>query len=485
MSDVAEEAAFFRGREVVSSGAFWPESTWAGCLLSGWGAPPRSDWARQVNEDRILNQDRIRPFVARGTLLVGIAICLAVLQAPWWALALLGLGAVQTGLEIVFEVPMRAQYEAVALDSRTERLPGSHWIVRVWYWNYERGITNVTGILGLVACSVNILVVLFAVGAATDLVWVKVLAFAGALLYTNSGALGPLMDTSAYSPHSELSGTAQRVVRMLWLVYAAFLAVLIWAAEHFFHSWGSGLPYAFMAIGLSYYPMLRIREFERSMAASWNVAERATTRSHVAVATDLHNILQPVKGTLQAARDALTDSLQRLELTQYIDEVEEIYRAARNGTIDLREGLATPLGTRLKQKAAREAIPLRSTIVLDQNTPPEDYRRAKQCLLAFVDNSVQAYLAGSGVSRPFLEVSATQRDALVVVEVTDGLGLVPDDVWNDPHTTLWGLRADIAARPQGSLTQELRSDGKTIRAQWEIMPLLRVRSAEVETRSAR
>ena len=459
-------------RETPAAGEVQGERTWAQALFAEWlDPPPRSDWAQQVDDNRITHQDRIRPFTTRGLLLSVIAGCLVLLHVSGWWLMLLGLGALQTVLEVIYEPAVRFKHEHVAETSSRGRL-----LVRIWYWNYAHWIANVTGIIGLLACVANLLAVVFGTGPATSMVWLKVLALTCAILYANSGALGPLMDASAYSPESKLKPPVWRVLRALWLPVAVAIACVIWFSERSTGAWGAALPYALMAVGLIYYPMLRIREFERAMAAGRSVSSQQASENNSAAALELHNLLQPVKGALRKAADALTNPREREEVLRYITEVEYIYKAARTRSLHLGDGLTMPLAAHLKQIADGGLVTLTTDIHLDRDLLPEHYGHAKQWLLAFTQNSVQAYAAWTGLERPFLNVSATQQDLTVTLEVSDALALIPEAEWDRTDSTLGMIRADIQARG-GTLTQTATQPlGKTIRAQWPTIAPLRVRN---------
>lgn len=449
-------------------------TVWAS-ITSGWfTSGPRSEWTRRVTQGRTMNQDRIRPYTTRGVLLLLLALSLLTLEAAGWALLWLTLGVIQTALEIALERTLRAEHEQLAHVTTlsghrfTENIVrGRSLLVRVWYWNYERGITNVTGLLGTVAAVGNVAVVLYGTTATADPPWVRVLALGAAMLYLVSGALGPLADVAMYSPAVRMPRWLTAALRWLWVGVVAAIITLVWTDRGSETSWAATLPYAVMTItGIGAYPMLRCREYERAMTAARDVAKDLDAERYANIALGLHNLLQPVKGTLQIAAQAVPDPADRAELDRFLRDMEYLYRCAKNRTIDLSQGLGMPLEEHLKSLASAEQVRLNIEIHLPTTLASEHSLRVKQWLLMLVHNSVQAYRRWEHDDIPLTSVTATVDDKDIVLQVTDLLGLVPPGIWNNPDSTLMQVRLDVEAAG-GTMTQTVNPPmGKTITIRW-------------------
>lgn len=484
MSDDPSASGPEHAKNDVELPALREGSTAFGSLTRDWLTPgPRSEWTRRVTQARILNQDRVRPFVTRGLLLVALAACLVALSAPLGALMWLGLGVLQTGLEIALERTMRSQYEqmARAATDRTSAISrqirrSRNLIVRVWYWNFERGITNVTGLIGAVAAAGNLVVVVVFTTSDGNTEWLRVLALAIATAYVASGALGPLADVAMYSPATTLPAWLTFALRWLWVGVVGLILGVILAGEGTTWAWGDAVPYAVLAvIAIGYYPMLRCREFERAMAASAEVSETMAAQRYASVALELHNLLQPVKGTLHLAAQAVPGPADKAELQRFIRDMQHVYRGARDRTIDLSHGLGMPLEDHLRSIGSAEQVRMEIDLELPLNLAAEHAGRLRQWLFVLADNAVQAYRFWLDDDQyPTVGVHARLEGADVIVEVSDLLEPVPDHVWSDPGSTLHKVSLDVAALG-GRLTQTLtESGGKTIRMQWPVVaPLAR------------
>lgn len=488
MSDDQGGGGLERGAERVRRAevpALREGSTALGSLTHDWLTPgPRSEWTRRVTQARILNQDRIRPFVTRGLLLVALAACLVALDTPLGAMAWLGLGVLQTALEIAMEKTLRSQHEEVARAATDQtsainrQIRRSHnLIVRVWYWNFERGITNVTGLIGAVAAAGNLVVVVVFTTSDGNPGWLRVLALAIATVYVASGALGPLADVAMYSPATTLPAWLTFVLRWLWVGVVGLILGVILAGEGSPWAWGESVPYAAIAVvAIGYYPMLRCREFERAMAASYDVSEQMTTQRYAHIALELHNLLQPVKDTLHLAAQAVPNPADKAEIEMFLRDMRYVYKGARDRTIDLTQGLGMPLEDHLKAVASAGRVRLRADLDVPTDLDPEHKARVRQWLLALVHNSVQACRSWPHNTVPLVEAHAHVVGTELLISVTDPLGPIPDDVWDDPDSTLRKIRHDVAS-VSGSMTQG-RSDQdgrKTVTVRWAVIDPLRRR----------
>lgn len=485
MSDDPSASGPEHAKNDVELPALREGSTAFGSLTRDWLTPgPRSEWTRRVTQARILNQDRIRPFVTRGLLLVALAACLVALGAPLGALMWLGLGVLQTGLEIALERTMRSQYEqmARAATDRTSAISrqirrSRNLIVRVWYWNFERGITNVTGLIGAVAAAGNLVVVVVFTTSDGNPEWLRVLALAIATAYMASGALGPLADVAMYSPATTLPAWLTFALRWLWVGVVGLILGVILAGEGTTWAWGDSVPYAVLAvIAIGYYPMLRCREFERAMAASHDVSEQMTAQRYATIALELHNLLQPVKDTLHLAAQAVPNPADKAEIEMFLRDMRYVYKGARDRTIDLTQGLGMPLEDHLKAIASAGRVRLRAELDVPSDLAPEHRARVRQWLLALVHNSVQACRSWPHNTVPLVQARAHAMGTELVLSVSDPLDQIPDDVWDDPDATLRKIRHDVSS-VGGSMTQGPSDpDGlKTVTVRWAVIDPLRRR----------
>ena len=465
------------------------DSTATGSIARDWlTSGPRSEWTRRVTRARILNQDRIRPFVTRGVLLIALAACLVALGAPAAGLAWLLLGALQTGLEIATEKTVRSTYEHLAQASTTEGPAilrqlgrGRNLLVRVWYWNVEKGITNLTGGLGAVAAAGNMVVVVVFTTSDGNPEWLRFLALVIATAYLASGALGPLADVAMYSPATSLPVWLTFVLRWLWVGVVALILGVMLAGDGSSWEWRESLPYAVITVvGIGYYPMLRCRELERAMAAAADVAETTAARRYASIALDLHNLLQPVKGTLQLAAQTVPNPAEKAELDRFLRDMEYVYRGARDRTIDLTRGLGMPLEEHLRSIGSVAQVRMEVDLDVPSDVDPEHIGRMRQWLFVLADNSVQAYTFWLDDQDPVVRVRARLEDADLVLEVSDLLDLVPDDVWDDTGTTLHRVRQDVVALG-GQMTQApTGTPGKTISLRWPVVAPLTQRMGQEE-----
>jgi len=441
-------------------------------------AVPESDWTRRVTELRITEQDRKRPFIIRGLLLATLAGLFAVMPGtPWWAWALLIPGVVQTGMELLLESLVRDKFKPV--DPNPVTVP----LIDIHFRNHERLMLYPTGLIGTIAVLSNVVAVLFAAPPTGG--WLKVAAFAGSLLYLNSGVLGPLVDVTAYSP-KQLTWPVLRVLRPhLWIPILGLGVGTVWATS----AWWSpqSLPYAYLGVLLTAYIGIRIREYERAMAAGEGAHEELLSDRSKEAALTLHELLQVVKGPLVEAAHSPTMSVgDRVEVLAFIDNVEHIYQEAREQRTNLSVGLL-PSGTAIVRRTClRHAVEYRTDIQFEdfridsrhndqQGILPMDRVFANQLISTLTNNVVQAYDRNPDAQRSFT-VRAHAVDGQIIIEATDTLGLMPPSAWAGPNTTMGHIAAKLADR-EGTLTQQAEADGgKTITATWKMeLPFLKGR----------
>lgn len=436
-----------------------PEGRWRQIASDGVAPAYESDWLRSVADARLVDYDRIRPYVTRGVLTLAVVVAFTQLPGThplaWLALVL---PVVQVTLEIALEAKTRARRE----PDDAGALAGP--MVGVAYRNYELRMLNVTGTLGAVACAVLVLAVAFGTGT-TGPAWVRVAALACALLYTSSGILGPLAEATVYSPLQHTPGWLRRLRPLLWLVAVALAVVVVALSSRWPGAWPDGsLPYAYLVCALPYYVGLRIREFERAAHAAGQVAVRAREDANRQASFDLHELLQVNHGPLDAAlaQPGLVPA-DRLRLELFGANLRMMYARARAQGTDLQAGVLPSVAELVAHVCAPELV--RPTVDVEIGSlDPEHGALAKVLISTLVNNAVQAYAQSPDVQDRRLLVSARVVGGHVDVLVSDTLPALPARAW-DPNGTLGHMRQEIADR--GGVLEEVPVDiGKALHARW-------------------
>lgn len=429
--------------------------------------PYRSEWGRRFVDTRITQFDGIRPFVSRAALLgILLVLLLALPSAGPVAIVLLVPAAVQVVLELALEAVVRAKSaeQAMAGHQRVAKV-----FVAPWYANYEKGLTNVTGVLGGFACTLNLVAVVYVTGTGED--WRRVAALAVALLYLVSGANGVVTDAAVYSLRGKrVPPVLRRALPFAWLAVLVIVVANVATAQWWLDVWEGSLPYALIATALVYGIGLRMRDHTRDMYVGARTAAALISESNMSAGRDLHNLFQIAKGPLEEAQNTLgldTEAGRRIHVFRL--DMESIYRAARAGETDLTGGLMPPVSEHLRRITRSAMIPLETDIGLDGVARDDEYL-AKQALILLTENAVDAYQrAGVEAGPRRIRAAAGVDGASVRVSVADGCPPLDDATWSRTDTSLAGLRDDVVRRG-GRLRQELDGDGKVILAEWTFEP---------------
>jgi hypothetical protein len=422
--------------------------------------------------------DRVRPFITRGALLVALTIELAFLPAkPPIVWAFLVPAAVQVALEIALEPTMRREQVSEA-DTWVLLRP----IVKVWRANYERIPVNITGLLGGVAVVANMVAVLFLSGT-HDPGWLRVAAFATAVLYCCSGTLGPLTDAPFYSPLDRTPSFVRLARPFAWLVIIVILVVFVLIANDTVGPWvDQSLPYALLVCALPYYIGLRARDYERDLGAAAVVMAIADAEERRFIALEVHDMFQPAKhGLERVIETADLTSAQRSGLRVFLYDMNDLYAQAKTGLFD-HGAFAAPIENRIRAicETAQMEYGAGSVFELEGRVDEDNYRLARTVATTLTDNAKQAYETlyetdpGCDVDNS-ISVAMTLVDHLAVVEISDRLQLIPEHIFARDGSTLGRVRHTLERRG-GTLTQHATPTGKTIRATWSIH-LMPVRDA--------
>lgn len=451
-----------------------------------------SDWLRQVAHQRVLVYDRIRQFLTRLALLAALVGCLVALapRVRWWAWALLLPALVQGVSEIVLEKPVRRELvlfarrstragdAAVAPEGAERPTAAVRWWIRV----YSKLPLNFTGVLGGVAVLGLLVAVSYGTTSTEASAWVKVAAFVIALLYLNSAASGPLLESTVYEEGN--SGPFLRAIRpYLWPALCVVSAAGFVAPAAAAGLWSaSSLPYAYLACALPYALGLRIREHDRAANASGRLVRTAHDQANDRFRVQLHRLTSPMFHGLSARvleRSAL-DPADHLALRTFLDDMQQVHRRSREaGGFDLQTSLLPSMATVVRRCCQPYGIrpELRLDLVAHDPTrtpgsgaapdvTPETMAFVKDLLVVLVENAGQAYSANPAATDPVLQVTAAVEDGDVLVRVRDALPPVAEDRFAAPGGILHTFARLLAARG-GTLRQEAEADGgKTIHARW-------------------
>jgi hypothetical protein len=145
-----------------------------------------SVWHTKIARNRVEWYDRIRPGVTRGILAVVIATSLYAVRLPLPFFLFLAPAAVQACLEIYLHFFL----VKLAPDPRQA---WAAYMVDVVRTNYETWLVNVTGLIGVAACPINVLLVCFAPPGG-EFGWAKVAGLVAAIFYVNSGLASAFLD---------------------------------------------------------------------------------------------------------------------------------------------------------------------------------------------------------------------------------------------------------------------------------------------------
>ncbi|GAB4003693.1 ATP-binding protein [Nocardioides ultimimeridianus] len=423
---------------------------------------PQSDWGRRFAEVRITQYDGIRPFVSRAALVIVLGTLLLPLPGHHLlGLLLLAPAAAQVSLELLLEPVVRARS---LTQSGTEGLLGT--LARPWFWNYERGLTNITGIVGAAACLCLLVEVVYNTGSGSQ--WQRVAALAVGTGYAISGLNSVVCDTAVYSPRGDRLPQALRALMpFAWLFALGLVLINVIIAQAHARVWGDAFPYAVMATLLLWCNGQRFRDHTRDLQVGAVVAADRDRETGRRAATDLHNLLQAAKGPLQDAEMTVPNPQTRAALVLLRLDLEAVYTSAHEGTLDLAGGLVPPVTEHLSRLCRGAVLPLRTDIALD-DVPDADRWLARQSIMLLTKNAVDGYTSGriDWVERG-INVQARFDGRFVTIAVRDGLPSIPDAVWQRDDTTLSKLRGDAHERG-GSLTQTADSSGKTIVVTWPV-----------------
>ena len=265
-------------------------SPWPQLLTDLLKPAPFGKWHLRVVEERISRYDRLRPFVTRGLLLVGITGFLAVVRPSPVIWLLLTPAAVQVTLEIFL-------HRYVVTSAPVPRLLAR--VVDIGKENYRQRLLNLPGIVGSFACPLNIVAVLFASPGGSH-GWAKIAALAAAIFYLNSGLGSTFLDPPNFTEISTMP-EFMHSIRAIAPVISCTVVEGLTAGSVLAGRWEQ--PYVPLAFATSALALLlggRIREHDRILQASVPVLSEAVWDARKEITTITHNHLQEYRDTASA-----------------------------------------------------------------------------------------------------------------------------------------------------------------------------------------
>lgn len=431
---------------------------------------PLSEWHEKVAVARVRRYDRLRPYLTRGLLLVLIVAALAVLRADWWCWLLLLPGALQVTLEIYL-------YRFIHETMDEPRWEVVRWMRDVADNHHRTKLLNVTGLLGVLACPLNVLAVAFSPPGG-DLGWVKVLALAGAVFYVNSGLASSFLDPANYTETSTMPPVMHRI--RPWAPLLSLCAVLAMTAISVQYArWTpETVPLAYATAALTLLLGSTIRNHDRVVAAAARVSREAVVAGRRELGRVVHDDLNGAKVAVETVRQIpevpyrTAVELATLEafLTHFSARVG-IDAAPTLSLAELVEKIASPYGLGPSD--------IRCEITWLADIRRENHAIAVRMATALVHNAVQSLQKEENldVSRTISVVGYTTGAGHTLryhLGVGDNMPPVRPDRWCAVGTTLAALRTWLDDTFDGVLEQEVLDDGtKRIVASWYDRPPVR------------
>jgi hypothetical protein len=385
------------------------------------------------------------------------------LQGPWWCWLLLVPALCQVVLELYL-------YPFVHESQNEPRWGLIRRMRDMANYNQRIKLLNVTGLLGVAACPLNIVVVVL-VPPDGGLAWLKVVMLAAAIMYTNSGLTSTFLDPSNYTDTSQMPPIMHRIrpyapVLSLAVVLAMVTLSITW------DRWTPVLtPLAYASSLLTLLLGSTLRDHDRVVAAAATVARKAVTDARKELGRIVHDDLNPAKTAAETIRQIdgvpYKDYVELAALEAYLTHFSTrmgIFAEPKLRISDLVEKIASPYGltpadvtyeidwpASIKREAHATAIRMTTALVLNavQVMQRTEYLDAPRSL------TIQGFTSG------------TDHDLRYHLAVRDHLPAIAADQWCRPASTLAALRDWLDDTFDGDLTQEDLGDGtKRIVASW-------------------
>lgn len=429
-----------------------------------------SEWHEKVAVERVRHYDRLRPYVTRAFLLLAVAAGLAVLGARWWCWLMLMPALLQVALEIHLYRFIHETFD----DPRWSLI---RWMRDMANDHHRTKLLNVTGMLGVLACPLNVLAVSLAPPGG-EFGWVKVVALAAAVGYSNSGLTSSFLDPANYTETSTMPPVMHRVRPYAPLLSLCAVAVIVSVGVHYDRWERAMVPLGYAASVLTLLLGSTIRNHDRVVAAAARVGREAVVDGRRELGKVVHDDLNGAKVAVERVRNVpgvpYQDSVELATLEAFLTHFSTrmgIDAAPKLSLDDLVEKIASPYGVGPRD-------------ICCEITWPPDIRRENHAIAvrmttALVHNAGQAMqkTANLDVPRAISVIGYTSEvghDLRYHLAVADCLPPVPADRWCAPGSTLAALRDWLEDTFSGEIEQELLGDDtKRIVASWRDRPPLR------------
>lgn len=427
-----------------------------------------SEWHAKVAERRVQAYDQLRPAFIRAASLTVIVAALAVLKAPVWCWSVLSVAAIQVPLEIYLQ-----RFHALdAPDPRWKTVRRMRDMARS---HFRTRTYNATGVLGAIACPLNVAAVSFA-DPGGEQGWLKIVALSAAILYLNSGLGNVVLDPPNYSESSEMPPIMHNVRPYAPVLSLSVVSTIVWFSVIHERWTAPMVPVAYLCCGLTLLIGSTMRNHDRVVAAAAYVGRRAVLDAREALGSTFHDDLGPAK--------AAADRVSVLPGVEYRDAIELKALSSFLTNFNTRVGLFAAQRMDLRSLAKKVASPggiSPRNIEIDirwdsMKIRKEDHRVAVRMTTALVQNVAQAVQKREFRGYPkqiILEgyVFGSERDRGYHLSVRDHLPPVSEDEWCCEGGTLRALRDWLRDDYHGDLTQEVMGDGtKRITAAWSDRP---------------
>ncbi len=446
------------------------ESPWLQLVVDSVTRAPFSEWHEKVAVARVRHYDRVRPYATRAVLLLMISAGVALLQARWWCWVMLSPAL----LQIVLEIYLHRFVHETADEPKWKTV---RWMRDVADRHHRTKLLNVTGVLGVLACPLNVAAVSIAPPGG-DVSWVKVVAFAAAVLYVNSGLASTFLDPANYTETSKMPPAMHRVRAFAPLLSMCAVAAIAAIGVHFGRWAPVMIPLAYATSALTLLLGSKIRDHDRVVAAAAFVGREAVVAARRELGNVVHDDLNGAKIAAERVRkfpgvpyrDKVELAALEAFLTHFSTDIG-IYAAPMLDLADLAEKIASPYGLGPRD------------IDCDFSWPPdmrkENHAIAVRMITALVHNAGQALNKTDNLDLPrsisVLGFTTGSGQSLGYhVALADSLPPIPSDRWCAEGTTLAALREWLIDTFNGDLRQEPHDCGrKRIVASWYDLPPVR------------
>lgn len=424
-----------------------------------------SEWHERITETRVAMYDRLRPTAARTVFLTAIAAALVVLGSPWWIWLMLLPAVLQSALEIHM-----AQYMSKAAPEPRRRIIAR--IRDVARKHFNTRLLNVTGVLGAIACPLNVAAACFAPAGNIN-GWAKVFALGAAIFYLNSGLASTFLDPPNYTEASVMPPVMHHLRPYVPLLSFAVVSCLV-ALSAWVGRWEPAvLPLAYLCSALTLLLGSTIRNHDRMVAAGARVARQAVEEGRQVLGRVVHDDLGPAKAAAESVSSVpgvpYPDVVDLRALAAYLKHFNTrigLYATQRMHLEYIVEKLVSPYGISPRQ--------VTFDIRWDQGAVrKEDHQVAIRMVTALVHNLAQALERDEnlGASKAFTVRGSTTgegRELRYHLAVRDHLPVIPPDQWCAAGGSLAALQAWLHRDFNGELIQQDLGDGtKEIVASWD------------------